>query len=99
MRFCGIYTKMRTTGAALQVMPPILFCWPLTSAVDVGGMTVEVEPSHSFSVTCCFYVTDGSKGMSDQIVTDVEVWMKQRFVHSVTACRKKWYPLTFISAF
>ena len=33
-------------GAAPKVMPPILLCWPTTSEVDVGGMAVEVEPSH-----------------------------------------------------
>jgi len=32
--------------AAPKVMPPILSCWPMTSEVDVDGMTVEAEPSH-----------------------------------------------------
>jgi len=30
--------------------------------VDVGGMAVEVEPSHQYPITCCCCVTDGSRG-------------------------------------
>lgn len=30
--------------AAPKEMPPILFCWPMTSEAD-GGIPVEVEPS------------------------------------------------------
>ena len=48
--------------AALKIMLPILFCWPTTSEADGGGMTVEVEPSHQYSITCCCHVTDGSRG-------------------------------------
>ena len=33
-------------SAALKVMPPILLCWPITSELDIGGMAVEVKPSH-----------------------------------------------------
>ena len=29
---------------------------------DVDGIAVEVEPSHQYSITFCFYVTDGSRG-------------------------------------
>ena len=48
--------------AALKIMPPILWCWPLTADVHVGGMAVEVEPSQQYSVTFCCHVTDGSRG-------------------------------------
>ena len=42
-------------------MPPIVFCWPITSEADFGGMAVEVEPSHQYSIT--FYcATDGGRG-------------------------------------
>jgi len=44
-------------------------CWPMTSEVDVGGMAVEVEPSHQYSITCC-HVTDGSRGA----VWQKDVW-------------------------
>ena len=50
---------MRST---LKVMPPILLCWPVMSEVDVGGMAVQVEPSHQYSVTFRYRVTDGSRG-------------------------------------
>ena len=43
-------------------MPPLPLCQPTTSKVDVGGMAVEVEPSHQYSITCCYRVTDGSWG-------------------------------------
>ena len=34
------------TSVALKLMPPILFSWPVMPEADVGGMAVEVEPSH-----------------------------------------------------
>ena len=46
---------------ALKVMPAVLLHWPMMSEVDVGGMAVEVDPSHQYSVTCCCHVTDGSR--------------------------------------
>ena len=50
------------TRAAGKVMPPILLSWPSMSEADVGGMAVEVEPSHQYSATFCCHVTDGSRG-------------------------------------
>ena len=47
--------------AAPKVMPPILLWWPLTSEVNIGGMTVEVEPFHQSSVTSCCCVAAGSR--------------------------------------
>ena len=41
---------MRT---ASKIMPPILLCWPTTSEIDVGGMTVEAEPSFQYSIPSC----------------------------------------------
>jgi len=32
------------------------------SEVDVGGMAVEVETSHQYSIKFCCHVTDGSSG-------------------------------------
>jgi len=61
----------------------------MMSEVDVGGMEVDVEPSHQYSVTCFCHVTDGSTlcwGHSDRMVSDIEVHMKQRhgieFLHA-----------------
>ena len=48
--------------AAPKVMPPVLFYWPMMPAVDVGGMAIETEPSHPYSVTCCCHVTDSNRG-------------------------------------
>ena len=50
------------TRAAPKVMPPILLCWPTTSEADVGGMAVEVEPSHQYSVNFFRRATDDSRG-------------------------------------
>ena len=66
---------VRTTSAALIVIPPVFLPRPMMSEADVGVMAVEVEPSHQYSVTYCYHVTDGSRGASD-----MEVWMKQKFV-------------------
>jgi len=50
------------TRVAPKLMPPILLCWPTMSEADVGGMAVEVEPSHHYSVKFCCRVTDDSRG-------------------------------------
>jgi len=47
--------------AAMKVMLPILLWWPTVSVADVGGMAVEVEPSHQCSVTFCCHARDGSR--------------------------------------
>jgi len=46
------------TRAALKVMSPILLCWPTTSEADGGGMVVEPEPSHQYSIAFCCCVAD-----------------------------------------
>ena len=47
--------------SSLKVMPPILLCWPMMAETNNGGMAVEAEISHQYSVTCCCCVTDGSR--------------------------------------
>jgi len=42
-------------------MPPILLCWSAMSEADFGGMVVEAEPSHRYSVIFCWHVADGNK--------------------------------------
>ena len=59
-------------------MQPIFLCWPATSETDVAGMALEVEASHHYSVTYCCHVADSSKGQSDKMASDIDVWMKQR---------------------
>lgn len=81
---------MHVVRTALKVMPPILSRWSVTSQADVGGMAVEVESSHQYSVIFCCRVTDGSRGLSDKTVSDMEVCMKQRcvvyFIHVEKYC-------------
>ena len=48
--------------ATLKIMPPVLLSWPMTSESDAGGMAVEVEPFHQYSIIFCCHVTDGSRG-------------------------------------
>ena len=74
--------------AALKVMPPILLYWPTVSEVDVGDMAIEVEPSHQYSLTYCCCVSDGSRGQSNKMVPDTEVWMKQRCVTEFLCAEK-----------
>ena len=47
---------------APKVIPPILLCWPMISDTNIGGMAVEVEPSHQYFITFCCCETDGSRG-------------------------------------
>ena len=76
----------------LKVLPPILLCWLTASQTDVGGMAIEVEPSHQYYITCCYRATDGSRG---------EVWQKSVWYASadeakmwnwIPPCRKKMEP-------
>ena len=46
--------------AALKVMPPILFFSPVMSETD-GGMAVEIQPSHQYTIAFCCCETDGSR--------------------------------------
>ena len=46
---------------SLKVMLPILLCWPMMSESDGGGVAVEVEPSHQYSVMFCCCATDSSR--------------------------------------
>ena len=62
--FCYLHfdNTVHFTRAALKVMPPVLLFWSMMSEADVGGIAVEAEPSHQYSVTFCCCVTDGSRG-------------------------------------
>ena len=62
LNFRSIFFYIYTTRAALKVMPPILLCWLTMSEVNVGGMAVEAEPSHQYSIIFCCRVTDSSNG-------------------------------------
>ena len=79
-------------------MPPILWCWPLTSEADVGGMAVGAEPSHWYPILFCCHRTDGSRGT---------VWHNCIWRGSAHGAKgwdwppprgKKWHAGTFINA-
>ena len=44
---------------APKVIHPNLLYWPTVSEVDVGGMAVEFQSSHQYSITFCCCTTDG----------------------------------------
>jgi len=56
------------TRTALKVMPPILLFWPIVAEADIGDM-----PSRQYSIPFCCHVTDGSRGQSDRMASDMEV--------------------------
>ena len=69
--------------AAPKVMPPILFCWALALEVDVGGMEVESEPSHQYSINLFFifliFLLCGrwkQRGKSGKMTHDMDKHMK-----------------------
>ena len=57
-------------------MASILLCGPTLSKVDVGAMTVGVEPS----VTFCAMWQMEAEGQSDKMASDIEMDMKQMCV-------------------
>ena len=61
--------------AAPIVTPAILIYWPMTSEADVGGMAVEVEPSHQYSITFCCHVV-----VAAEVESEMEEPVKQRSV-------------------
>ena len=92
-----VMCNVRTTAVfPLKVMPPILWCCPTISEVDVGGMAVEVEPSYQYSIIFCCYVTDGSRGAAWQN----GIWHGSAYksVKLNSSMWKKWHPLTFTDA-
>ena len=56
------YIGITCMKAALKLLPPVLLYRLMVSEADIGGMAVEDEPSHQYSITCCCHVTDGSTG-------------------------------------
>jgi len=82
--------------AALKVLSSVLLCLPMASEVDVGGMAVEVESSHQYSINVLLLCQTAAEGQSDEMVSDMEVHMKQRCVIEFLFVKKKWD--SFISA-
>jgi hypothetical protein len=74
-------------------MPPVLLCWSTTSEVDVGDMTVEVEPSRQYAVKFCCHATDDSRRA---------VWHGSEYgakvCNWIPSYKKKLHPVTLIDA-
>lgn len=53
--------KKAIRSAALKLTLPTLLCWPILSEAN-GGMAVEDDPSHQYSIIfyCC--ATEDSRG-------------------------------------
>jgi len=54
--------KYRGLRTILKELHPSLLCWHMMSEADVGGMAVDIEPSHQYSITHCCCATEGSRG-------------------------------------
>lgn len=44
-----------------MVLKHVFLRWLMMSDLDIGGMTIEVKPSHQYSMTHCCCVADGSR--------------------------------------
>jgi len=45
-----------------KIMPPVLLCRPMTSAVGVGDMAIEAEFSHQYFTAFCCSMRMSSRG-------------------------------------
>ena len=84
------------TRAALKVIPTISWLRPTKSETDVGGMAVELEPSHQCPVPCGCCVTDGSGGA----VWENGIWhgsvYEAKVCNWIPPYREKYHPLKSI---
>ena len=60
--FLAEHLMLHVMRAAPKVMSPLLLCWSTMTEGDIGGVAVEVEPSHQHSIPFCCFATAGSKG-------------------------------------
>ena len=76
----------------MKLISPILLCWFTTSELDVGGVAVEVEPSHQYSLAAVAMRQMAAEGQSDKMASDGEVRMKQMCVTGFS-CEEKIAPI------
>ena len=67
------------------------------SEADAGGMVVEVEPSHQYSITFYGCESNSSTGAVWQMASDMEMHMRQRDTTEFI-CAEIMAPSTFINA-
>jgi len=72
----AVKAAQASMGADPKIMPCILLSGHRNIRRRVGGMVVEIEPSHQHSISLCCCATDGSRGAVWQ--NDMEVHAKQR---------------------
>ena len=73
--------RLHIKGNNPKAMRPILLCWLMTLEVDVGGMAVEVAPSHQYSLIFNIVMWEmAAERQSDRMASDMEVCMQQRCV-------------------
>lgn len=68
-----IFDYLTSMRAAPKLIPPILLYWSMMSGVNVGSMAVEVQTSCQYSIAIFCHVTDGSRGASDKMTSDMEL--------------------------
>ena len=81
-----------------RVTAPILLCQLTTSKVDVGGMALEVKPSHQHPVICCCCATDGGRGAFWQNGFWHGSAYEATVCHSIPPCGKKMHLTIYSNA-
>jgi len=95
----GKQTEINCTRITLKVIPPILWCWHMTSEADVGDTAVEAETSYQYSITCCCCMTDGSRGASWHNGAWHGSAYEAKVCHWIPPCGKNgthWHSLTLV---
>ena len=78
-------------------MPPTLLHWPMTSEVDVSGMTVEAEPFHHILLQVVAVRHTAAEGQSDRKgIGHGSAYEANVLLNS--SMQKKWHPLIFTDA-
>ena len=97
IRFVTYMHELYFMGAALKVVLPVLWSWPVTSEADVGGMAAEVEPSHQHPVIVLPCDRWQQRGTLTEWCLIWECgWSKYVSLHSFGSW--KWLSVTFINA-
>jgi len=69
--FSSHLTKTGSMMDAPKLMPPVFWWCPTTSEADVGGMAVEVELSHHYSIAFVAMWQTAAEDQSDKMARDM----------------------------